>query len=117
MCHVLLFLPVIALPVLWLLPLSVALPVYGMAFALALWVYALAVRTARRRAMTGAEGMIGERGRVVQLAGRTAKVLIHGELWSAEVSGERLAIGEEVLVLGITGLKLKIKAAAGAHAH
>ena len=69
MCHLLLFLPVIALPVLWLLPLSVALPIYGLAVALVLWIYVLAVRTARRPAMTGAEGMIGEHGRVVELDG------------------------------------------------
>ena len=117
MCHLLLFLPVIALPVLWLLPLSVALPIYGLAVALVLWIYVLAVRTARRPAMTGAEGMIGEHGRVAELDGGSARLLVHGELWSAEMLGKRLALGQEALVVGITGLKLKVKAAEGADAH
>ena len=109
MCHVLLFLPVVALPVFWLLPLSIALPVYALALVIALWIYALAIKTARRPAMTGAEGMIGKSGRVVRIEGRTATLLIHGELWSAEAGGEPLAIGETVRVVGIEGLWLKAR--------
>lgn len=107
MCHILLFLPVVALPVFWLLPLSVALPVYALALVIAFWIYALAIKTRRRPAMTGAEGMIGECGRVVRVEGRSATLLIHGELWSAEAEGEPLAVGEIALVFGIDGLRLK----------
>ncbi len=39
MCHLVLLLPVIALPLFWLLPLSVAGPLYGAAAALAGVVY------------------------------------------------------------------------------
>lgn len=108
MCHFLLFLPVVALPVFWLWPLPIALPVYALALGIALWVYALAIKTARRQVMTGAEGMIGERGRVVRIEGRTATVEIHGELWSAEAAGEPLALGQVARVVGITGLRLKV---------
>lgn len=111
MCHLLLFLPVVALPVFWLAPLSLALPAYGLALAAALWVYALAVATGRRRPMTGAEGMLGERGRVVHLEGRTATLLIHGELWSAESDSKALAVGDHALVVGIDGLRLRAKRA------
>src|SRR3970040_2376776 len=107
MCHVLLFLPVVALPVFWLLPLSIALPVYALALVIALWIYALAIKTARRPAMTGAEGMIGKRGRVVQREGRTAAVVSRGCLWPGAGGGEPLAIGETVRVVGIEGLWLK----------
>lgn len=108
MCHFLLFLPVIALPVFWLWALPIALPVYALALGVALWIYALAVKTTRRQAMTGAEGMIGERGRVVRIEGRTATVEIHGELWSVDAEGEPLAVGEVARVVGITGLRLKV---------
>jgi membrane-bound ClpP family serine protease len=109
MCHVLLLLPVIALPVLWLLPLPIGLPVYALALAIALWVYVLAVKTMRMPAMTGAEGMIGEHGRVVRVEGRSATLQIHGELWFAEAEGEPLAAGETALVIGIDGLRLKAR--------
>jgi membrane-bound ClpP family serine protease len=101
--------PVVALPAFWLLPLSIALPVYALALAIAFWVYALAIRTGRRPAMTGAEGMIGESGRVVRVERRTATLQIHGELWFAEAAGEPLAAGETALVVGIKGLRLKAK--------
>jgi membrane-bound serine protease (ClpP class) len=116
MCHLLLFLPVIALPVLWLVPLSISVPAYALAVALALWIYVLAVKAQRRPAMTGAEGMIGERGRVVQVDGSTARLLVHGELWSAEIEGREPAVGTEVRIVGIEGLKLKITADGGASA-
>src|SRR3970040_1861712 len=109
MCHVLLFLPVVALPVFWLLPLSIALPAYALALAIASWVYVLAISTGRRPAMTGAEGMIGERGQVVRVEGRMATLLIHGEYWSAEAEGAPLAAGETALVVGIHGLRLRAR--------
>lgn len=114
MCHLLLFLPVVALPVLWLLPLSISVPAYALAVAVAVWIYALAVKSARRPAMTGAEGMIGERGRVVEIDGGTAKLFVHGELWSADVAGERPAVGQEALIEGIEGLRLRIRACSAA---
>lgn len=109
MCHLLLFLPVVALPVFWLLPLSIALPAYALALAIAFWVYALAIKTTRQPAMTGAEGMIGESGRVVRVEGRTATLQIHGELWSADAEGEALTVGESALVVGIKGLRLRAR--------
>jgi membrane-bound serine protease (ClpP class) len=111
MCHWLLFLPVVALPVFWLAPLSLALPAYGLALAAAVWVYALAVATSRRRPMTGAEGMLGERGRVVRIEGRTATLLIHGELWAAESESGAFAVGDRALIVGIEGLRLRAKRA------
>jgi membrane-bound ClpP family serine protease len=109
MCHLLLLLPLVALPVFWLAPLSLALPAYGLVLAASLWVYALAVATSRRQSMTGAEGMLGERGRVVRIEGRTATLLIHGELWSAVSDSEALAVGDRALVVGIEGLRLRAK--------
>lgn len=109
MCHLILLLPVISLPVLWLLPLPIGLPVYGLALAFAFWVYVLAVKTAGRPVMTGAGGMIGERGRVLRVEGRSATLRIHGELWFADAEGEPLAVGETALVIGIDGLRLKAK--------
>jgi inner membrane protein len=108
MCHFLLFLPVVALPVFWLLPLPIALPVYALALGITLWIYALAIGTTRRPVMTGAEGMIGERGRVVRIEGRAATVEIHGELWSAEAAVDPLTVGEAARVVGMTGLRLKV---------
>ena len=109
MCHLLLVLPVIALPVFWVWPLSIALPVYALALAVALAVYALAVMTMRRPVITGSEGLLGESARVLQLEGRTATLFLHGELWTAQVEGEALSVGDTAVVVGIEGLRLKAR--------
>ena len=69
MCHVLLFLPVVALPVFWLLPLSIELPAYALALGIALWIYALAIKTARLPVMTGAGGEPLAKGETVRVVG------------------------------------------------
>ncbi len=109
MCHLLLLLPVIALPVLWLLSPMIAVPTYAAVALAALVFYAYAWKVMRMRRLNGAEGMLGEKGRVVQASGRQATLFFHGELWRAEVEGEPLALGDEALVVGIEGLRLRIR--------
>lgn len=112
MCHVVLLLPILALPVFWLLPLPEAASLYTMTLASAAAIYWYAFKSARMPKLNGAEGMVGEHGRVVKRGERGITVSIHGELWSAEATGDALRVGDEVLVEGIEGLRLRVTSAA-----
>ena len=48
MCHLILLLPLLALPLFWLTPLSIALPAYVAVLALSGGIYLLAVRAMHR---------------------------------------------------------------------
>ncbi len=56
---------------------------------------------------TGREGMIGLEGRVVQPLTPTGVIYVNGENWKAK-SGDNVEIGEDVEVVGIEGLTLRV---------
>lgn len=75
----------------------------------------LAIRAHRQPVRTGAEGMVHERGVArTELAPR-GKVLVHGEIWEA-LAEERVAPGEEVEVLAMEGLRLRVRRPGGPRA-
>ena len=112
MCHVLLLLPFLALPVFWLWPASIALPVYGAAALVSAVLYWYLLKSARMPKLNGAEAMLGVRGRVVDRQGRSVTLFFHGELWQADADGEPLAVGDVAVVVGIKGLRLRVRKAA-----
>ncbi len=68
---------------------------------------AAVIRDRRRRAQTGKEEMIGLRGRVVRELDPEGMIKVRGELWRAvSKTGERIAVGETVEVVGMNGLTL-----------
>ncbi len=62
-----------------------------------------------RKKTTGAEGMVGLEGRVVQPLIPEGVVRTGGECWKAQSVGENIAAGEDVEVMGISGLTLKVR--------
>jgi membrane-bound serine protease (ClpP class) len=74
----------------------------------------LVVRTQRRRSIVGAEGMIGEVGEVRRVIepGQRVKVFVHGEYWEADADGS-LQVGDPVEVIGVQGLRLRVRRRAG----
>ena len=68
----------------------------------------IAFRAYIRKPASGSEGMIGLVGAVVSRIAPNGKVFIHGEYWNA-YSEEVIEEGEEVEVIGIKGLKIKVK--------
>ena len=70
----------------------------------------LVLRAHRAQPTSGVEGMIGEVGRVRRVLDQPnrAKVFVHGEHWEAVVEGE-VATGDEVEVLSVDGLRLRVK--------
>lgn len=62
----------------------------------------------RYRVTTGAEGLVGERGEVVESVDPTGRVRVRGELWNAR-SSEPLGAGRLVRVTGVDGLTLEVE--------
>jgi membrane-bound serine protease (ClpP class) len=87
-------------------PLIAGVAVVGLLFMLL--VGRMALRSARLRAETGGEGMLGTRARVLEWAGEGGFVLCHGERWRA-VANEPLQPGDSVTVIGIDGLTLQVR--------
>ncbi len=94
--------------------LGVLIPVVVIVSGFFLGVASLTIRAYRRKPQTGAQGILGEVGRVRQsIRPETpGKVFIHGEIWNAR-SEENLETGAIVEVVGIDHLLLTVKKRAG----
>ena len=68
----------------------------------------LAVKAQMRKPTTGAEGMIGEKGDAVTPVHEDGKVFLKGEHWNA-YSADMIDEGENIVVVGMKGLKLEVK--------
>ncbi len=67
------------------------------------------IQVHKRKPVSGKEGIIGEIGIARNdIDARGGTVFIHGEIWQA-TSEEKIKKGEKVEVIGIEGLKLKVK--------
>jgi membrane-bound serine protease (ClpP class) len=68
----------------------------------------LVVNAQRRRAQTGAEGLLGQAGRADTPLAPEGWVIVNGELWRA-VAAEPVAPGESVKVESMDGLLLRVR--------
>ncbi len=71
-------------------------------------IYAV-VRAQRRKPSTGVEYMVGKEAVVRSALDPTGTVLAEGELWTATAEGSKIEAGEEVIITGVEGLKLRVK--------
>ena len=63
----------------------------------------------RYRVSTGAEGLVGKGGEVVEpFSEGSGRVRVHGEIWAARNQG-RLTRGERVRVVKVDGLTLEVE--------
>jgi len=81
--------------------------------ALFITVVAFAIRAQRRPVVVGAETLIGQVGEVRASLAPGGMVHVAGELWSAELEpdvwGEVVPTGQMVEVVGLKGLKLRVR--------
>ena len=68
----------------------------------------MVIPTFHKKQVTGREGMIGERGRVVEPLTPFGTVIVRGEYWKAESLDEHLGFNEDVEIVGFEGLMLKV---------
>jgi membrane-bound ClpP family serine protease len=109
MCHLILALPFVALPMLWLLPLSVGIPLYGVVLVLAIAVYVMTFKTMRLPVTTGTEAMMNAIGTVRSVDRSSVFVWVASERWSATCADGVLAVGDTVEVIGHEGLTLQVR--------
>lgn len=109
MCHFLLLLPLVALPVFWIVPLATALPVYGAVLASSAAIYWYAIQAMRRPVQTGAEGMVGEIGEIIESRGANLFVRARSEFWHAVHRGIPLREGDRVKVVAVEDLTLRVQ--------
>lgn len=114
MCHLVLLLPVLALPLFWWLPPLEALPAYAVVLILSGWIYYYIMAALRRPVQIGPERLL-QQGGIVEFTTPSLRVRVDGDSWSAE-SRETLAAGDAVVVEAVEGLKLVVRKA-GAQGH
>jgi membrane-bound serine protease (ClpP class) len=62
-----------------------------------------------RKQVTGREGMIGEQGKVVKPLTPVGFITIKGEYWSAKSVDDSIEVDEDVEIVGLEGLTLRVK--------
>lgn len=108
MCHIILFLPVLALPVFWLVPLPIAGTLYLFILLFSAWMYYVVLTVMRRPARVGAETLLNRCGRVIRTQGEHSVIRLGNEIWSAR-SKQQVSPGDDVLVIGRAGLTLRVE--------
>lgn len=109
MCHIILALPVLALPIFLIWPIRIAAPVYAVIAVFSFAVYGLLLRAMRRPITTGREELLHETATVERADGpKTYWVRVHGEEWKARSTEAGFEAGDEVRIVGLDGLTLRI---------
>jgi inner membrane protein len=106
MCHLILLLPLIALPIFWLWPLSLA--VYALTLLISGSTYYYAMAAMRRDITAGRESLAQASGKVVSRDRAKISVRVQGELWGAR-SDEDLSPGDPIEVIRVSGLTLQVR--------
>jgi len=89
---------------------SVLIPTVAIVSLFFIVVAGIVFRSHLLRSMTGAAGMVGERGVAYTPLNPEGQVFVHGEYWQAE-SDAPIAKGETVEVLEVVDLKLRVRRA------
>jgi membrane protein implicated in regulation of membrane protease activity len=104
--------PVLGLPIFWLLPLNLAIPIYMVIGLINGFLYWLIAKSMGKQPETGKECLIGGACEVVSKLGPEdhAQYLVRsqGELWSAS-SPNVLRTGEMVSILAVDGIRLVVR--------
>ena len=72
-------------------------------------VHKAVIPTFHQKQVTGAEGLVGLEGEVVEPLAPRGFIRVKDEYWKAKSVGENIAVGEEVEILEVSGLTLMVK--------
>ena len=105
---------VLVFAILWFLGIEIPLAatiVIGLVGGTAIFfIHRAIVAALHRKKTTGAEGMIGLRGKVIEPLRPAGVIKVGGEYWTAKATGTNIGPGEEVEVMAVNGLVLTVKA-------
>jgi membrane-bound serine protease (ClpP class) len=88
----------------WRLGLALVLPTAAVVAGITVFLVTRVAQARRRRPLTGEEGLVGQIGELVA----EDKVLVHGELWSADAA-EGLHRGARVRIVAVHGSRLEVQ--------
>jgi membrane-bound serine protease (ClpP class) len=95
------------------LPLSVSwkviVPVVAATAGIFVFAISAGIRAQLQRPATGSEGLIGQVGMVRTPVDPDGQVFVRGEIWRAVSEGDRIREGEQVRIVGVDGLTLRVK--------
>lgn len=74
-----------------------------------LFVVGVGIKAQRRKVVTGAEGMIGATGEVIEMLAPTGTVKAQGEIWNAESIAGNIPAGEKVKITALKNMKLFVE--------
>ena len=89
-------------------PLSLTIPLVLFIGVFVLIIHIKVIPSFHWKQATGREGMIGLQGRVVQPLTPVGAIYVKGENWKAESIGDHIKVDQNVEVVGIEGLKLRV---------
>jgi len=107
MHNLLLFLPLLALGLFFVLPWQGALPLYGLILIISMIGYWKGFQAQRQPLIMGRKVMVGEGAKVVKTEGDEVEVDYRGEIWKA-VSAQPLHTGQQVVIEKVEGLALRV---------
>jgi membrane protein implicated in regulation of membrane protease activity len=107
MCHLVFIAPALALPIFWLVPLSVAIPAYGAVLVLTALIAWPVVAAMRRPPLNGMEGMIGAKAEALTELNPHGLIRCQGEVWSATAE-QLIPAGERVRVVAVERLHARV---------
>ena len=84
---------------------NLALALGGVAFVF----HRSVIPSFHRKRVTGAEGMVGLTGQVIEALNPVGLVKVKGEYWEARSDSGNMPAGEPVEVVGVDGLVLMVK--------
>ena len=102
MCHLIFFLPIFGLPVFWIFPFNIALPVYLFIVGVSMLLYYKIYRALRTKVLNGMEAMLGKTGVVLKNIDPEGKIKYATELWNAVAESERFTEGDKVVINGFS---------------
>jgi membrane protein implicated in regulation of membrane protease activity len=108
MCHVLLLLPILGLPLFFFLPWQEAWILYSIICLLSAALYWLIWRAQCQPVTTGIEGMMGGIGTVFRCSEGKPKVFYRGEIWEV-ICKESLSLGERIEIIGFEHTRLIVR--------
>jgi membrane-bound serine protease (ClpP class) len=88
---------------------GVIIPAVLCTAAFFLFAIGMGIRAQQRKPVTGAEGIVGERGETVTALSPAGQVRVHGEIWTAETDGAAIPAGRPIAVTKVNGLRLIVR--------
>ncbi|MBI3789182.1 MAG: nodulation protein NfeD [Ignavibacteriales bacterium] len=88
---------------------NVIITTVGFTLVFFVFIIGLGLKAQRLKPTTGIEGLVGEIGEALTALSPTGKVKVHGEIWNASSGSAKIGKGEEIRVVGVQNLTLRVE--------